>query len=65
MEQIPDTTRIIIAQRVHSIMDADQILVLDAGKKVAMGTHEELMQSCQIYKETYEAQQEGGDFDEQ
>ena len=65
LEKIPNTTRIIIAQRVTSIMDADQILVLDGGRKLAMGTHDELMKSCSVYRETYEAQQEGGDFDEQ
>lgn len=65
LKKIPDTTRIIIAQRVHSIMDADQILVLDNGRTVDMGTHDELMERCAIYRETYQAQQEGGDFDEQ
>ncbi|MGN1276556.1 MAG: ABC transporter ATP-binding protein [Floccifex sp.] len=65
LEKIPDTTRIIISQRISSIQDANQILVIDDGQVVALGTHEELLSSCIQYKETYEAQQKGGDFDEQ
>ena len=53
---IPETTKIIIAQRVASVMDADQIIVLDHGRVQALGTHEELMQSSQAYRETYEQQ---------
>jgi ATP-binding cassette subfamily B protein len=64
-EEIPDTTKIIIAQRVASVEHADKILVLDGGKIVACGNHEELIKTCDIYKETYEAQtkgkREGGD----
>ena len=65
LEKIPHTTRIIISQRVSSIQDADQILVLDDGKISGLGTHEELLKSNVMYKETYEAQNNGGDFDEQ
>ena len=65
LEKIPHTTRIIISQRVSSIQDADQILVLDDGKISGLGSHEELLKSNVMYKETYEAQNNGGDFDEQ
>ena len=62
---IPETTKIIIAQRVASVMDADQIIVLDHGRVQALGTHEELMESSQAYRETYEQQirQSGNDGD--
>ena len=60
---IPDTTKIIIAQRIASVMDADMILVMDNGKIAASGTHDELMQSCDIYREVYEQQTNGGDND--
>lgn len=63
--KIPDTTRIIISQRVSSIQDSDKILVLDEGKVAAIGTHDELLNTCAIYRQTYEQQQKGGDFDEQ
>ena len=63
-EEIPDTTKIIIAQRIASVMDADKIIILDAGKIVAMGTHEELMAGSEIYRETYESQMKGGLSDE-
>ena len=63
-EEIPDTTKIIIAQRIASVMDADKIIILDAGKIVAMGTHGELMESSEIYRETYESQMKGGLSDE-
>ena len=49
-ENMPDTTKIIIAQRVSTIMDADKILVLDEGKLVGIGKHEELMKSCSVYQ---------------
>ena len=62
-EYIPDTTKIIIAQRVASVQDADIILVLDGGKIAAQGTHAELMASSPIYKEVYEQQTNGGDGD--
>lgn len=65
LEQIPNTTKIIIAQRISSIQDADRILVLDAGAVNGIGTHEELLQTNAIYREVYEAQVSGsGDFDE-
>ena len=60
-EKIPDTTKIIIAQRISSIQDADRILVFDNGRMEAAGTHEELLESSPIYKEIYESQtKEGG-----
>ena len=59
-EEIPDTTKIIIAQRISSVMDADQIIVMDNGRINACGTHEELMASNEIYREVYESQQKGG-----
>ena len=58
-EEIPDTTKIIIAQRVNSIEDSDQIIVLDSGKIVEHGTHDELMKINGIYKEIYETQVKG------
>ena len=61
---IPETTKIIIAQRVASVMESDMILVMDGGKIVASGTHDELMNTCDIYKEVYEQQTNGGDFDD-
>ena len=64
-EEIPDTTKFIIAQRISSIEDADKILVMDGGQIVAMGTHDELMKTCDIYRETYESQVKGGGDDEQ
>ena len=62
-ETLPGTTKIIIAQRVNSVMDADLILVLDDGKIVGSGRHEELLSSCDIYREVYESQQEGVSID--
>ena len=58
-EEIPDTTKIIIAQRVTSLMDADFILVLDEGKVTGIGTHAELLENNEIYREVYESQQKG------
>ena len=58
-EEIPDTTKIIIAQRVASVEHADKILILDGGNIVACGNHETLMQSSEIYREIYEAQTKG------
>lgn len=63
-ECIPDTTKIIIAQRIASVEDADMIIVLDNGKIADYGTNDELMQRCDIYREVYEQQTKGGDFDE-
>ncbi len=59
--EIPDTTKIIIAQRVASVQDADQIIVLDNGRVSAVGTHEELLHESSIYREVYESQQKGED----
>lgn len=58
-EEIPDTTKIIIAQRVVSVEEADKILVMDGGKIVDMGTHEELLKTSSIYREVYESQTKG------
>jgi ATP-binding cassette subfamily B protein len=57
--ELKDTTKLIIAQRVTSVMDADLILVMDDGEIVGQGRHEELMETCAIYREVYESQQEG------
>lgn len=59
-EEIPNTTKIIIAQRIGSVMDADQIVVMDNGRINACGTHEELLANNEIYREVYESQQKGG-----
>ena len=64
-EEIPNTTKIIIAQRISSVQDADRILVLDEGRVNGFGTHEQLLASNRIYQEVYQGQtQGGGDFDE-
>lgn len=63
-EEIPNTTKIIIAQRVSSIEDADQIIVLDEGKIMGVGTSEELLKTNDIYREVYESQVKGGSGDE-
>ena len=60
-EEIPGTTKLIIAQRVASVQEADIIVVLDNGKVVASGNHETLMQTSQIYREVFESQRKGGD----
>ena len=60
-EEIPEVTKIIIAQRIASVMDADQIIVLEAGEVSAVGTHETLMAESQIYREVYESQMKGGE----
>ncbi len=60
-EKIPDTTKLIIAQRISSVMDADRILVLDGGKVTDFGTHDELMKTSTIYREVYESQQKGSE----
>ena len=63
-EEIPDTTKIIIAQRISSIEDADLIIVLDGGKISGAGTSEELLRTSDIYREVYESQVKGGESDE-
>ncbi len=64
-EEIPNTTKFIIAQRVASIQDSDRIIVMDNGQVSGFGTHDELMKTNEIYREVYESQTEGsGDFDE-
>ena len=61
---IPNTTKIIIAQRISSIQDADQILVMNDGEINAIGTHDELLETCSIYQEVYHSQVNGGNVDE-
>ena len=63
-EYMPDCTKIIIAQRISSVKDADVIIVLDNGRINGIGTHEELLAGNTIYQEVYESQTKGGDFDE-
>ena len=59
-EYIPETTKLIIAQRISSVMDADKIIVLDGGKIIAMGNHDELLAGCDVYRETYLSQNNAG-----
>lgn len=64
-EQIPDTTIFIIAQRISSVMGADRIIVMDDGRISAVGSHDELLASSEIYRDVYESQTGGtGDFDD-
>jgi len=64
-EEIPDTTKFIIAQRISSVQDADRIIVMEEGRVNGFGTHRELLENNEIYREVYESQtQGGGDFDE-
>ena len=63
-EYLPDTTKIIIAQRISSVQDADKIIVMESGKINAVGTHEELVKTNAIYREVYESQVKGGSDDE-
>lgn len=60
-KEIPDTTKIIIAQRISSVEDADNIIVMDKGKINGYGTHKELLKTNAIYKEIYESQTKGDD----
>ena len=60
---IPETTKIIIAQRISSVQNADRIVVLDDGRIDAVGCHDELLRTCEIYREVYESQQKGGEDD--
>lgn len=62
-EYIPETTKIIIAQRIASVEDADMVVVMDNGRVAAIGKHQELLQSCEIYREVYEQQTNGGEND--
>ena len=64
-EEIPDTTKFIIAQRVSSVEDADKIIVLDGGRVNGFGTHEELLKNNAIYREVYESQKKGGGEDDE
>ena len=57
---IPTTTKIVVAQRISSIQDADQIIILDNGKVNAIGTHDELLKNNEIYKEVYYSQNKKG-----
>lgn len=64
-EEIPNTTKLIIAQRVSSVQNADRIIVMNEGRVAGFGTHEELLAQNEIYREVYESQTAGsGDFDE-
>ena len=59
-EYIPETTKLIIAQRISSVQDADKIIVLDGGRITAVGKHDELLKSCDVYRETYLSQNNAG-----
>ena len=64
-EEIPDTTKLIIAQRISSVQYVDRIIVMEDGKVNAFDTHENLLKNNEIYREVYESQTRGsGDFDE-
>jgi ATP-binding cassette subfamily B protein len=64
-EEIPNTTKLIIAQRISSVQNADRIIVMDNGSINGFGTHEELLKTNEIYRDVYESQTGGsGDFDE-
>ena len=60
-QEIPGTTKLIIAQRVASVQDADMIVIMDNGMVADCGTHEELLKTSEIYREVYESQKKGGD----
>ena len=63
-EYMPETTKIVIAQRISSVQDADKIIVIENGHIGDMGTHEELLGRCEEYREIYEQQMSGGQEDE-
>ena len=64
--EIPDTTKLIIAQRISSVQNADRIIVMEKGRVADFGTHEELLQTSEIYRDVYESQTGGGgDFDQE
>jgi ATP-binding cassette subfamily B protein len=63
-EEIPGTTKIIIAQRISSVQHADKIIVMNDGRIDSMGTHDELMETSSIYREVYESQIKGGEENE-
>ena len=63
-EKLPDITKIIIAQRISSVKDADKIIVLNDGKITGIGTHRELVNSCEEYREIYLSQTDGGEVDD-
>jgi ATP-binding cassette subfamily B protein len=63
-EELPGTTKIVIAQRIASVQDADKIIMLDGGRVIAIGTHDELLAGNVIYQEVWQSQTGGGDFDE-
>ncbi len=63
-QEIPDTTKLIIAQRISSVQDADRILVLDDGNIAAFGKHDELLEKSEVYREIYDSQMKGGLSDE-
>ncbi|WP_294393092.1 ABC transporter ATP-binding protein [uncultured Clostridium sp.] len=64
-EEIPNTTKIIIAQRISSVQDSDKIIVLNEGSVVDIGRHQELVKRCEIYRDVYESQMKGADKDEE
>ena len=64
-EYIPETTKIIIAQRISSVEDADRIIVMESGKINGIGTHEQLLKTNEIYAEVYNSQNKGGKKDEE
>jgi ATP-binding cassette subfamily B protein len=64
-DYIPETTKIIIAQRTASVEDADRIIVMDKGRINGIGTHKELMKTNKIYREVYTSQNKAGDSDEE